>query len=168
MYIPAGIKIFTRHGARDVSGVSSSGIGPVVPASSSATSSDPSQIQLPTSSKSLIGMCSVVGAFLFGSYTCTGTGPDDPPHAEGVSQPPSFVVSSTSVERLVLPGHRGLASLICMGLKKSRPSFPSRTQRMTAHLARAHCWIQHHLTPLLAGSLKSEVSLFAPVSRSLL
>lgn len=141
MYIPAGINIFVRHGARDVSGASasSSGIGPAVPASSPATSSDPSQIQLPTSSKSLIGVCTVVGAFLFGSYACNGTGSDDPPYAEGVSQPPSFVVSSTSVERLVLPKHRGLASLICMGLKKSRPSFPSRTQRTTTHLARAQC-----------------------------
>jgi hypothetical protein len=141
MYIPAGIKSFMRHGARGVSGVSSS--GSAVSASTPATSSDPNQTQLPTSSKSWFGICGVVGAFLLGSCACTSTGLD-PPHAESVSQSSSFgrsVPSIVSVERLVLPGQRGLASLICMGLKRSRPSFPSRTQWMTTHLrvARVQC-----------------------------
>ncbi|KAF8503687.1 hypothetical protein F5888DRAFT_1799977 [Russula emetica] len=53
-----------RHGARDVSGVSSSA-GSVVSASTpSGTSSDPSQTQLHTSSDSLFGICGVVGTFL--------------------------------------------------------------------------------------------------------
>jgi hypothetical protein len=86
MYTPAGINFFMRHGARAVSGVSSESSGTVAPESSpaTATSSNPSQIQLPTSSKSLIGICGVVGAFLLGSYARTGTGPDDSPHAESV------------------------------------------------------------------------------------
>jgi hypothetical protein len=142
MYLPAGIKSFMRHGARDVSGVSSSA-GSEVSASTPATSSDPNQTQLPTSSKSLFGICGVVGAFLLGSCACTSTGPDDPPHAESVSQPSSFgrSVPSISVERLALPGRRGLASLIRMELKRSRPSFLSRAQRMTTHLrvARVQC-----------------------------
>jgi hypothetical protein len=140
MYIPEGLISYMRHGARDVSGVSPS--GSVVSASPPAgTSSDPSQTQLHTSSKSLFGICGVVGTFLLGSYACTSTGSDRPYAESVVSQPSSFggSVASTSVERLVLPSQRGLATLICMGLKRSRPSFPSRTQQMTTHLARVQC-----------------------------
>jgi len=165
MFIPAGINFYMRHGAR---GVSSS--GSAVSARTPATSSDPSQTQIPTSSKSLIGICAVVGAFLLGSYACTSTCPD-PPHAESVSQSSPFgrsALSSTSVERLVLSAQRWLASLRCMGSRRSRLSFPSQTQRMTAHLARVQCWTQHHLTPMFVGSLRSEVSPFAPASLSLL
>jgi hypothetical protein len=138
MYIPAGINFFMRHGARSVSGVGSS--GSVVPASAPATSSVSSQTHLPTSSKSLFGICGVVGALLLGSYACASTGPG-PPYAETVSQPSSFgrSVPSTSVERLELPGRRGIAFHLCMGLMRSWPSFPSRTQRMTTHLARVQC-----------------------------
>ena len=113
MHIPAGSNSNMRHGARSVSGpsgVSSSGSAST-PAS--VTSSDPSQTQIPTSSKSLIGICAVVGAFLLGSYACASTGPD-PPHTESVSQSSLFgrpAPSSTSVERLVLSAQRGLASL---------------------------------------------------------
>jgi hypothetical protein len=78
MYIPAGLTFYLRHGARDVSDVGSS--GSAAPASTPATSSDTSLIQLSTSSKSLIGMGAVVGTFLLGSYACTtGTGLDPPP-----------------------------------------------------------------------------------------
>lgn len=51
-----------RHGARGVSSASPS--GSVGSASTPATSSDPNEDQLPTSSKSLFGICGVVGAFL--------------------------------------------------------------------------------------------------------
>ncbi len=67
MYIRAGIDSFMRHGARGVSDVGSS----VGPASMPVTSLGASQIQLPTSSKSLIGVGVVVGATLLGSYACT-------------------------------------------------------------------------------------------------
>lgn len=140
MYIPEGINLFIRHGARDVSVANSS--GSMASASTPATSSGPSQYQLPATSKSLFGVCGVVGAFLLGSYNCASTGPDPAfNYAETISQPSSFggSVPSTSVERLALPGQRGFASLICMGLKRSRPLFPSRTQRTATHLARVQC-----------------------------
>lgn len=78
MYIhhPGGnLYLRHHHGARQgvVSGASSFGSA-AVPASTTtpATSSDPSQTQLQTSSKSLIGICAVVGTCLLGSFTSTG------------------------------------------------------------------------------------------------
>lgn len=90
MYIPTGINFYSRHGARGVSSMSSS--------SGSLVSG---QSPLPTSSKSLIGVCGVVGAFLLGPYQHRLSDPTD---AESVSQPSSFgrSVLSTSVERLML------------------------------------------------------------------
>jgi len=64
MFVPAGINSYMRHGARGVSGVSSS--GSVV--SGASTSSDPGQTHVPTSTKSLFGICGIVGTFLLGLY----------------------------------------------------------------------------------------------------
>jgi hypothetical protein len=71
-------------------------------------------------------------------------------------------VLPTGVVGLVLPALR--ASLMCMEPRRSRPSLPSPTRRMSMVLARSHCWPQ---IPLLVGSPKSKASLFRPASPSL-
>jgi hypothetical protein len=147
MHIPAGVNFYLRHGARGASSANVSSSGSAVPASQStaATSSVESLIQLPTSSKSLIGICTVVGTILLGAYAFSSKGPWSPLILKVLSpQPSSFgrsVPSSSSVKGLALRWQRGLASLICMGLRRSRPSFPSRTQRnrIMTHLARVQC-----------------------------